>query len=212
MDGLQAIFFDFDGVILDSGRIKTDAFRLMFKPYGKDIIEKVVDHHQLNGGISRVDKLDYYHRVFLNDPLDQDGLDRACARFSDLVVDQVVACPWIPGAESFLQAHYRALPLFVVSGTPETELKEIISKRGMDLYFRRIMGSPVKKPAHVKSTLQDFRLDRNRCLFVGDAMTDFHTAAETGLKFIGIQGPTPFPDGTVVLPDCRDLASAIARP
>jgi beta-phosphoglucomutase-like phosphatase (HAD superfamily) len=33
----QAIFFDFDGVILDSVHVKTEAFAAMFRKYGPEI-------------------------------------------------------------------------------------------------------------------------------------------------------------------------------
>ena len=37
----KGIIFDFDGVILESMDIKTDAFSYLFRNYPKDIIEKV---------------------------------------------------------------------------------------------------------------------------------------------------------------------------
>jgi phosphoglycolate phosphatase-like HAD superfamily hydrolase len=46
-------------------------------------------------------------------------------------------------------------------------------------------------------------------VFVGDALTDYNAARETGLHFIGIQGEVMFPDGTIVLADCTGLESAI---
>ena len=48
----DAIFFDFDGVIVDSVNIKTQVFYLMYLPYGEDIALKAKQHHIENGGVS----------------------------------------------------------------------------------------------------------------------------------------------------------------
>ena len=53
---IKTIFFDFDGVILNSVNVKTEAFRDMYKQYGDDIAQKVVNHHLANGGVSIFEK------------------------------------------------------------------------------------------------------------------------------------------------------------
>jgi phosphoglycolate phosphatase len=206
---IDAVFFDFDGVILDSTTIKTRTFQEMYSPFGDEIVEKVLNHHLQYGGISRVEKIDYYHREFLNRPLSEEALDALCQKFSENVKDAVVNADWIPGAEEFLKEYHKKIKLYVVSGTPESELIEIVEKRNMTGYFQTIMGSPVKKPVHVRYHLEKSKLKAGRCFFIGDALTDFNAAKETGLHFIGIQGDITFPEGTKVLPDCSNLASTI---
>ena len=41
---LKGIIFDFDGVIAESVQVKTDAFSSIYKPYGKDVVDKVVNN------------------------------------------------------------------------------------------------------------------------------------------------------------------------
>ncbi len=209
MNDIQSIFFDFDGVILDSTAIKTDTFKDIFSPYGENIVKQVIHHHQINGGISRVEKIAYYYETFLNQPLTQSELDSKCTDFSSRVKDKVIKADWIPGAWEFLEKHHREVPLYVVSGTPEDELYEIIEKRGMLHYFKRVFGSPVKKPVHVKNVMSDLDLDPNACFFIGDALTDYRTAEECSIHFIGIQGAIDFPEETIVLPNCFELEQTI---
>ena len=203
------VFLDFDGVILDSVDIKTRAFKELFKEYEDQVVRQVMDYHRLHGGISRVEKIRHAHAEFIGNPLSEAALAEWSARFSDLVVEKVVAAPWIPGAREFLEQAHRDLPLFVVSGTPEEELAEVIRRRDMTYYFTEICGSPAKKPEHVNRVIERYGLDRELCFFVGDAFTDFDTAQETGLNFIGIQGDVEFPKDTIVLEDCRELKRAI---
>jgi phosphoglycolate phosphatase-like HAD superfamily hydrolase len=206
---LQAIFFDFDGVLLDSTRIKTEAFRKLYAGFGEEIVVKVVIHHQQHGGISRVEKIDYYHRCFLNTPLTPEALKALSQEFSENVKDLVIQAAWIPGAQEFILSFYHRVDLYIVSGTPQFELVDIIKQRGLESYFRAVLGSPVKKPEHVRNILRQRHLKPGNCLFVGDAITDLNTAVETGLRFIGIQGEVEFPANTIVLPDCKGLAAAI---
>ena len=51
--------FDFDGVIVDSVNIKTEAFAEIYKPYGQKIVDRVINHHISNGGMSRFKKFKY---------------------------------------------------------------------------------------------------------------------------------------------------------
>ena len=203
------VFLDFDGVILDSVDIKTRAFRELFKGYSDQVLRQVMDYHRLHGGISRVEKIRHAHAEFIGNPLSEADLAAWSTRFSDLVMEKVVATEWIAGARDFLEQAYRDLPLFVVSGTPEAELAEVIRRRDMGHYFTEVCGSPVRKPQHVNRIIKRYGLNRSQCFFVGDALTDYDAARETGVQFIGIQGEVELPDDAVVLDDCRELKHQI---
>lgn len=207
---LQAIFFDFDGVIVDSNPIKADAFVTLFRDYDDKIVTEIVAYHRQHGGISRVEKIQYAHKYLIQKPLTVEELARWATRYSDLVVDKVINVEWIAGAKDFLDSKQGALPIFVISGTPDDELKHIIEHRKMSGYFQEVLGSPIRKPVHIRNLLSEYRLIPEHCVFVGDALTDYNGARETGLHFIGIQGEVTFPQGTTVLPDCRGLQKAIA--
>ena len=62
---IKVIIFDFDGVLVESVNIKTEAFAEIYRPYGKLIERKVVNHHLANGGVSRYEKFVLYHNKFL---------------------------------------------------------------------------------------------------------------------------------------------------
>ncbi|WP_022664930.1 HAD family hydrolase [Desulfospira joergensenii] len=205
----QALFFDFDGVLVDSALTKTQGFISLFKDYNGGIIDEIVRHHRRNGGISRVEKIRYAHDQIIGKPLTKKELGLWAGQYSELVVEKVIKAPWIKGAREFLDSCPKDIKIFVISGTPEPELKHVLQKREMALYFDEILGSPVGKPDHIRMLLEKYRLDPGECIFIGDALTDYHAALETGLHFIGIQGEVDFPEGTLTLPDCRDLSSAM---
>jgi len=208
---LQAIFFDFDGVIIDSNSTKTEAFRTLFSGYNEQIIDAVVAHHRQHGGISRVEKIRFAHEHIIGQPLTDEQLARWAQRYSELVVEKVIAVPWVAGAKDFLDSIRGSLPVFVISGTPEDELRQIIDRRKMTGYFQEILGSPIRKPDHVRNLLTGYRLIPECCLFVGDALADYQAAMDTGLHFIGIRGEVPFPATTLVMSDCRGLQKAVSQ-
>ena len=203
-------FFDFDGVLVDSVGVKTEAFRTLFEPYGPEVLAKVLEHHRLHGGISRIDKIQYSRTHFVGEPLSEAELAVWGRRYSKLVVERVIGAPWIAGAEEFLQEVHGRCRVFVISGTPEDELKQVIEARSIGHYFTEILGSPIKKPDHIRNLLASYQLDPSKCVFMGDALTDYYAAKETGLHFIGIQGDVELPDDALMLPDCKGLQEAIA--
>ena len=204
----QAIFFDFDGVLVESAEIKTRAFEALYRGNADDVIKAVVTHHLAHEGISRVEKIRHCHRAYLNIDLGDDELADLAAQYSSLVRDSVVACDGVPGAVDFLENQSGKLPIFVVSGTPEDELIDIIEMRGMSRYFTSIHGSPRHKAPIVTDLLESHALSGPDCLFVGDAMTDYRAAADTGLHFIGRVGQGHvdlFPAGTTIIRDLTEL-------
>ena len=89
----QIIFFDFDGVLVESVEIKNYAFRNLYAEHGEGIVEKVLAHHAEHGGISRVLKIRHCHWAFLGIDLTHQDLTALAARFSDDVEELVTACP-----------------------------------------------------------------------------------------------------------------------
>ena len=116
---------------------------------------------------------------------------------------------WVPGAGSFLGKFEYKIPLFAVSGAPQAELEKIVSKRDIKHCFSGVFGSPILKPIHVFNVIKQYHLNRKNCYFIGDAMTDYYTAVDPGLNFIGIQGDNHFPDGAVTLPSCTTFEQHI---
>lgn len=182
----SAFFFDFDGVLADSVEVKTRAFAKLFESHGQEIQALVVDHHRKNGGMTRIDKFHHYYREFLGKPLGEDELKRLCGDFSRLVVDEVVASPEIPGAEDFLKQWYQKLPCFIVSATPDEEILKIISQRGLETYFREVLGSSKSKLENVGFLLEKYALNPVECLFFGDAESDYRAAMACHVNFMGI--------------------------
>jgi phosphoglycolate phosphatase-like HAD superfamily hydrolase len=199
------LVFDFDGVILESADIKTRAFRELFAAH-PDRLDEIVAYHEANAGISRFQKFRHIHRHILDQPLGPEEERELGERFEALVVEDVVRCPFVPGALEFLQAYSREHPLFVASGTPESELRRLVEARNLTAYFREVYGSPKEKSAILEEILVMTKASRASLLFVGDGRSDYEATKATGVGFIGRARPgRPHPFEGLGVPIVADL-------
>jgi HAD superfamily hydrolase (TIGR01549 family) len=204
----QAILFDFDGVLAECMNVKTDAFAQLFERYGDEVVKKVVYHHVKNGGISRYKKIQYYFSKYLKKEISDVELNKLANEFSDLVVTRVIQSDWVPGAKEFLEKYYKNIDLYVISGTPQEELKTIIIKRKMTKYFKGVYGSPTIKPVHIKQIIVENSYKSENVVYIGDSLSDYKDAMTAGVPFLGryINGTMRFfPKGTITINDFTEL-------
>ncbi len=180
----EAIIFDFDGVILESADIKTRAFRELFASH-PDQLEAIVAYHEANAGVSRFLKFRHIHARILGRPLGAEEEHALGERFADLVVEEVIRCPFVPGAPELLKAYAGELPLFLASGTPEGELHRLVEARNLSGFFRGVYGSPKGKADIIAEILAVTGKPRTALVFVGDGWSDYEAAKAAGVAFIG---------------------------
>ena len=180
----DAIIFDFDGVIVESVNIKTESFAEIYRPYGSKVVEKVVQHHLANGGMSRFEKFRLYQKEFLGKELFDDELSEITDRFSRLVTNRVIEAPYVEGAIEFIESYCKIFDLFVSSATPKKELREIIYRRKITKYFREIFGSPESKSKQIRKILKKYKYEAIDLVFIGDATNDKEAASENNINFI----------------------------
>lgn len=182
---IKAVVFDFDGVILESASIKTEAFTEVVRGYPRQQAEAFVAYHREHMGISRHVKFRYFIEEILGQPYTDAAGQRLADQFTEIVFTRVMECPFVPGAVDFLERNYRKYDLYVASGTPEEELKRIVDGRNLKNFFKKIYGTPMKKEQIVDDICESGGYCREEMCFVGDALTDKKAAQCTGLKFIG---------------------------
>jgi phosphoglycolate phosphatase-like HAD superfamily hydrolase len=193
---LRAIVFDFDGVILESADIKTEAFRDLFSQYPEKS-EEIIAYHLKYIGISRYVKFEHITKNILGLPYTEAERERLGREFSRMAVEKILACPEIHGARGLL-AHLRGKVLrAVASGTPEDELHGIVAARGMQDWFDEVWGTPRTKPEILRDVMTRHGFPPSEVLMVGDGMTDYKAAQETGTLFLAREPGHVFADLSV---------------
>ncbi|QDU64071.1 haloacid dehalogenase-like hydrolase [Planctomycetes bacterium Pan216] len=211
---VDALFLDCDGVILDSVKLKEDAFRAIIVERIPQHVEKSMEYFLANGGTSRIKKFEWIWDNLVGEPLDAAALDELGCEFADGIYQRMLKCPYVGGAEEFLEAYHQRWPCHVISGTPDPELNAILRGRGMGKYFAGIHGSPRNKIQIGEALLAEHGYQRSKVWFVGDATTDRDAARGLDVRFVGIDGPhlTPYLDGNEsLIQDMHGLAPVLTR-
>ncbi|WP_018390230.1 HAD family hydrolase [Ancylobacter sp. FA202] len=211
---VKAIIFDFDGVILDSAGVKTQAFAHCYAGEDAGQIAAVVDYQQRHGGIGRREKFVHFERSLFGRPADPNSLDALCRRFAAFIETAMLEVPFIPGARETLRALHGRVPLHLVSGMPENELIAVLAQRGLTPFFASVAGAPKHKQEEFRRILYVEGLAPEEALAVGDSTTEFEAARDLGIPFVAIVAegaPDFFPPDVPRLADLSDFPALVAR-
>jgi phosphoglycolate phosphatase-like HAD superfamily hydrolase len=186
LEKYHTLIFDCDGVVLDSNRIKTEAFRTAALPYGKIAAQALVDYHLLHGGVSRfvkfahfLDKIVTAHATTQTGPDLQGLLDI----YADAVLSGLMTCPVAQGLNALRLATPQARWL-IVSGGDQRELRAVFSARNIMRYFDGgIFGSPETKSVILAREIKAGTIERP-AVFFGDSRVDCEAATEAELEFV----------------------------
>ena len=185
MNKIKAVIFDYDGVIAESVNVKTDAFAELYKPYGTDIVQKVIKHHEANGGVSRFEKFKIYHKNYLKEDITQLEIDVLASKFSNFVLQKVIDSPYVTGVYDFISSNHKNYDFHISTGTPSDEIETILKQKSLRKFFNEVYGSPEKKDSHVKKILKKYSYNKSEVVFIGDALSDRDAARKNDIYFVG---------------------------
>lgn len=183
---IQSVIFDFDGVVLDSMPIKDKGFELLFADFDKASVDKILEFHQNNGGISRFVKIRYFFEKILGESITEGTVMEYADRYSKLMLAELTDKKYIiQETVDFIKSRYRQIPMHVASGTEERETRYICECLGLSQYFVSVYGSPRAKNDVVKSIIEENGYDRYQVVMIGDSRADYDAAKHNGLIFCG---------------------------
>ena len=91
----------------------------------------------------------------------------------------------VEGSLEFLKKYFNQFDFAIVSGSDQKELREVCKGRGIDLFFKRILGSPIEKQDNIATLLSDFKWARSKSVYIGDSNNDLEAAKTNDIDFIG---------------------------
>ncbi len=202
------IVFDCDGVILNSNKLKTSAFRNSLFNYSEDKVSEFIKYHQNNGGISRYKKFDYFFSQIMKLDDYKDLLQIALGNYENILKNELISCSFVPGVIEFLGfLRNQKKEIYVNSGSSEDELKKIFKLRNIDKFFDEIKGSPNSKESNMNQIVIS-RNKNSKGLFFGDSFIDHEVANNLHIDFIFVSGYSEWndiPDGLVTINDFSEI-------
>lgn len=184
--GKKYIFWDFDGVIIDSEKIRNKGFRKVLKDYPESQVTELLAYHKKNGGLSRYVKFRYFFEVILNKSITEDAVNELSQKFSAIMREELANKNLlISQTIEFIENRQNSFGMFIVSGSDEKELNELCEKLGIRSYFGLIKGSPTPKIELVRNIIVQKKLDPKDCLLIGDSINDFDAAIANEIDFYG---------------------------
>ncbi len=182
----KVIFWDFDGVILDSMHVRDYGFKEIFKAFKQSEIDSLLEYHRFNGGLSRYVKIRYFfEKIIVRAISDEEVLDYA-TRFS-LIMKKALINPdnLILDSVNFIKENYKKYSFHIVSGSDQKELRFLCRELQLDSYFISIHGSPTAKTKLVEDVVLEYNYDSKECCLIGDSVNDFDAASANELFFYG---------------------------
>ena len=182
---IKCIIFDFDGTLVDSNNIKSNAFFRVTKhiPNSKKILEKVLqkqvgDRHAIFSYFAHAMHREYGISV---------NAEKLCDEFTFFCEEEVSKSPYKDGfEESLKKLKLTNIKLFVSSATPQETLNNIIIRRGISHYFDGIFGTPDTKEIHIEKVKKLLSFSSSEVLYVGDSEPDRLAALNSNCHFFGI--------------------------
>ena len=183
---IKTIFWDFDGVIIDSMKIKGDGFIELFENYNLEQVRLLERYHYANGGISRFDKIKYFYNQILKKDVSEEKIINLSNKFASIIKEKIFNKDiLIRESLIFIEKNFIDYNFHIVSGADHNELNSLCKYFKIEQYFKSINGSPTKKHVLLKNVINEFKYIPEEIVFIGDAMTDYYAAKKNKIKFYG---------------------------
>ena len=187
---IKIIFWDFDGVIISSLKIREMGFRAVLKNYPKNKIESLIKYHRENSGWSRYVKFEYFFKKIRKERFTKNDILKLAKSYSNSVKSDLIdKSLLIEESMNFIKEKYQKYIMYIVSGSDGKELNEVCKGLEISNYFHSIYGSPEPKKDILKRVLKQFDYEPSNCLMIGDARNDYDAAIENRIPFLGFNSP-----------------------
>jgi phosphoglycolate phosphatase-like HAD superfamily hydrolase len=186
MNKIQTLFWDFDGVIMDSNAVRDSGFEEVLKEYPQTEVDALMAFHRENGGLSRYVKFRYFFEDIRSESITKEEVNIWADKFSKIMMQLLINSDLlIQETLNFIKANTEKYKMHIVSGSDQTELRKICESLDIAKYFNSIHGSPTPKNDLVAELLQTYSYDKSTCLLIGDSKNDFEASKINGIQFMG---------------------------
>ena len=200
---IKAIFFDFNGVIIDDEPLQMKAYRDALAPHGITLTEE--NYYGLLG----TDDVGFIRASFeraavrLEDETLRAVIERKFELHRELIKDEL---PLFPGVVTFIKAAAREFPLGLVSMARRVEIDYALERARLNQFFGVIVSAedaPRYKPDpccyerafelcnEQRRAARQLPLLAQECLAIEDAPPGIQSARAAGMRTLGVTNTVP---------------------
>ena len=196
----KTIVFDCDGVVLNSNKIKVDAYYGVAKRMGGSDADAqaFVQHHVTKGSFPRNGKIEYYLKEIVKQPITSATVQQYLEAFEDILDKSLMQCEIAPTLLALKTATPQARWM-LLSGGDQAELRRVFPRRNIggrnldQLFEVGIFGGPDQKDEVLAREIVNGNVQLP-ALFLGDSKYDHQAATKAGLDFVFLSDWTEVPD------------------
>ncbi|ARN76542.1 haloacid dehalogenase [Nonlabens spongiae] len=183
---IKNIFWDFDGVLMNSNSVRDRGFELVLKDFPTAQVEQLMQFHRQNGGWSRYVKFRHFFEVIRKESISPEEIDVWAGKFSNVMLENLIDEKLlIDETITFVKSNFRDYNFHIVSGSDGNELRTICKALNIDPYFITIEGSPTPKSSLVADIIENRGYLPQQSILIGDSINDYDAAKDNGLHFKG---------------------------
>jgi phosphoglycolate phosphatase-like HAD superfamily hydrolase len=190
----KTIIFDCDGVILNSNKVKKDAYhKVASSHYGARLANLLIEYLSKNTGNPREFFFNHFVNNIVPSNISGPGEDELVAEVALEVHHGLMECEV---AQSIYKLRKKTpnAKWFVVSGGVQNELRDVFLKRSLiELFDGGIYGGPMTKDDILKFLFANDLIEFP-ALYIGDSQFDFEVSNRFNLDFLFVSVWTEFKD------------------
>ena len=200
----KTLIFDFDGVIVESVKIKEEVYCQLFSQLLSSELDVLKSYIRQNSHISREEKINYiFNNISRNN---YKNLDQLNDLFTLILFSKFKEIKPINGLKAFLNSVTNANKI-ILSAAPKHEILNILKQNKIENFFDEVYGSIKEKGIAIKE-IQKHGIRKKEMIFIGDKLSDLNSAIKGEIDFIGRISefdPTCFPEKILTFKDFTEF-------
>jgi phosphoglycolate phosphatase-like HAD superfamily hydrolase len=186
LDKYKIVFWDFDGVIMDSMPVRDKGFEIVLQNYPKEQVKLLMEYHRKNGGLSRYNKFRYFFEEIRKESITDSEIQALAEEFSVVMLQNLLdERLLIKNSVQFIKEKYKEYEMHIVSGSDGNELRYICDILGLSKFFISIHGSPTPKKELVRQIIEHNNYALTDVVLIGDSVNDFEASEVNRITFFG---------------------------
>ncbi len=199
--------FDFDGVIVDSVKLKENIYCDSFGVDINEVKEQILIYVRNNTHMNREQKLYNIYNLLIEKFPNKNFDKNFFKNFNFLVNKYVLNLKIDKDFKKFI-LRLNNENIFILSAAPQNEVETILIRNNIFNIFTDVLASKTDKAKILNKLIKLY--DSQKILFFGDKYSDFKAAEKANVNFLGRQSkinPTKFPDGCKTFKSFSDLCN-----